>query len=97
LASGATVEIYGVSAETNRVGFAADLRPWIQTHCALCHSTHTADFTDPAVFRARAEDALRRVRAGDMPRCNGALRCGPEQLLTDYPLLEGWIRGGYAE
>jgi hypothetical protein len=58
----------------------------------MCH----ADFTDIGVFSPIAEDALQRVRSGDMPRCTGGLPCPGEQHLTadDYAVLEGWIRGG---
>lgn len=76
--------------------FAAEMAPWIEQHCARCHSNQTADFKDYEVFKARAHDALSRVQSGDMPRCDGGLRCPPEDNLmpADYAVLAQWIRDG---
>ena len=78
--------------------FALDVRPWIDTHCAACHGNQTQDFRDYDVFSAVAEDALARVRTGDMPRCTGGIRCPAEDRLTadEYAVLEQWIRAGLA-
>jgi hypothetical protein len=79
-------------AGTADVKFAADLRPWLMTHCSMCH----ADFTDVVAFTPRAEAALQKVKSGDMPRCTGGVPCAPDQrlLASQYAVLEGWIRGG---
>ena len=79
--------------------FRQDVRPWIDDRCAVCHSNQTQDFRDDEVFRAIADDALTRVRSGDMPRCAGGVRCPPESALSpdDYAVLERWIRAGRPE
>lgn len=79
--------------------FARDVQPWIDTHCAACHSNQTQDFRAYETFREVAADALTRVRSGDMPRCAGGVRCSPEAILTDddYSVLERWIRAGTPE
>ena len=78
------------------VTFAANVRPWIDQHCAACHSNQTQDFRVYDVFREVANDALSRVRSGDMPRCLGGVRCPSEQTMSseDYEVLEQWIRAG---
>jgi hypothetical protein len=85
------VQIHAGGGAMN-ASFATDMKPWLTAHCVMCH----ADFTDIGVFSPIAEDALQRVRSGDMPRCTGGLPCPGEQHLTadDYAVLEGWIRGG---
>ncbi len=77
----------------------AKLKPWLQEHCSQCHSNQTADFEDYTVFAERAEDALARVRTGDMPRCGGGVRCAPQMTLSpsDYAVLEQWVRDGAPE
>lgn len=79
--------------------FAEDVLPWIQEHCSMCHMNQTQNFEDLDVFREVAEPALARVRSGDMPRCEGGLRCPNEQRLQqdDYAVLEQWIRAGMPE
>lgn len=76
--------------------FSRDIAPWIEMHCAQCHSNQTADFRDYDVFRARAQESITRVQGGDMPRCNGGLRCPDEDRLdpAQYEILEQWIRDG---
>jgi len=76
------------------VTFEADVRPWITQNCSSCHRGSTADFEVYAVFAERAELALARVRAGDMPRCNGGVICAEADRLDDYAVLESWIRRG---
>ena len=73
--------------------------PAIQNDCSMCHQNQTADFEVYEVFVERAEDALARVRAGDMPRCDGSVRCPPESALSpaDYAVLEQWLRDGMPE
>ncbi|MEW5740752.1 MAG: hypothetical protein AB1938_17625 [Myxococcota bacterium] len=75
---------------TTDVSFARDLAPWLSTTCGACHSTYT-NLPD---FAPRAEDALRRVKNGDMPRCDGSTRCAQPLSPSDYAVLDGWIRGG---
>lgn len=72
--------------------FTTDVQPWLTQHCTQCH----ADFSDAVVFAPKAENALQRVRTGDMPRCQGGVPCASEQHLTadEYAVLEAWIRGG---
>ncbi len=81
------------------VTFTADVRPWIEAHCALCHANQTQDFRQVDVFRGVASEALTRVRSGDMPRCAGGVRCPPESYLSpdEYAVLEQWIRAGLPE
>lgn len=81
------------------VTFRANLKPWISAHCSECHRNQTLDFENYAVFSERAENALARVRSGDMPRCSGGLPCPPAQRLKqeEYSLLEQWIRNGKPE
>lgn len=97
IADGALIH-RGTGAEGSAVTF-QDVLPWIQTHCSACHMNQTANFEDYEVFADRAEDALSRVRSGDMPRCQGSLRCDEDQALspTDYAVLEQWIRDGLPE
>lgn len=88
------------TTETNiDTTFAADVLPWIQDNCSRCHMNQTQNFEDFEVFGSVAEDALRRVRSGDMPRCSGGVRCGSDQNLLEpeYAVLEQWIRSGKAE
>ena len=82
---------------TSRVSFAADVAPFIGQHCAACHQNATADFRDVAVFRARAEASLARVRTGDMPRCDGGRPCAERLAPAAYEVLERWIRQGKPE
>ena len=79
--------------------FSEDLLPWIQERCSMCHMNQTQNFEDYEVFVEVAESALARVRSGDMPRCNGGLRCPSEERLTEdeYLVLEQWIRDGMPE
>ena len=65
----------------------------------MCHMNQTQNFEDYQVFVEVAESALARVRAGDMPRCDGGLRCPAEERLdeADYAVLEQWIRDGMPE
>ena len=79
--------------------FTQDVLPWIETHCALCHANQTQDFRDYDVFELVAASALSRVRSGDMPRCEGGVRCPPEQNMAaeDYAVLEAWIQAGMPE
>lgn len=81
------------------VSFARDVRPWISANCSLCHRNQTQNFEDYDVFSEKADIALARVRAGDMPRCAGGLPCPPEQRLAaeTYSVLEEWIRAGKPE
>ncbi|MBI4816359.1 MAG: hypothetical protein HY791_08875 [Deltaproteobacteria bacterium] len=67
----------------------------LRAHCVRCHANQTQDFLDYEVFVTRADEALRRVRSGDMPRCEGGVRC-KEPILSpgDWSVLERWIRGG---
>lgn len=74
--------------------FAADVRPFVETHCARCHGDPGADYRDYAVFAPRAEAALDRVRAGDMPRCEDDQRCDEGLPEETYEVLERWIQGG---
>ncbi|MBK7865073.1 MAG: hypothetical protein IPJ65_42050 [Archangiaceae bacterium] len=66
-ARGATLVRLKAGATTAQATFESDVKPWVQTHCAMCHS----DFADRVAFAPRAQDALQRVRSGDMPRCWG--------------------------
>jgi hypothetical protein len=79
------------------VGFAADVLPWLGTHCLECHTIEPGNYADYDVFVTFASEALRRVRLGDMPRC-GADLCPTEERLApaDYAVLEDWIEGGLA-
>ena len=87
------------SSGTERTSFAVDVLPWVQERCSMCHMNQTQNFEDYEVFQAIAEDALIRVRSGDMPRCGGGVRCSPEETLTSeqYAVLEQWIRDGTPE
>src|SRR5262249_11715051 len=78
------------------VGFASDVARWIGAHCTQCHGNQTQDFRIYEVFAPKAEEALGRIRSGDMPRCNGGLVCPADQHLaaSDYAVLEQWIRAG---
>lgn len=82
---------------TSRVSFAADVAPFIGQYCAACHQNATADFRDVAVFRARAEASLARLRTGDMPRCDGGRPCTERLAPAAYAVLERWIRQGKPE
>jgi hypothetical protein len=95
MASGALV-FRGTGATDGTAVTFADVVPWIEARCSACHSNQTSDFRDYEVFVTRAEEALSRVRAGDMPRCAGSVRCAPEDALApaDYAVLEQWIRDG---
>jgi hypothetical protein len=91
-ARGATLVQLKAGAGMTAASFANDVKPFLTTSCVMCH----ADFTDIGVFAPIAEDALQRVRSGDMPRCSGGVPCPADQHLTadQYAVLEGWIRGG---
>lgn len=97
-AAGTTLLRRGTSTGES-VSFAADVKPWITTHCAACHRNQTQDFEDYQVMKGLAEASLERVRSGDMPRCAGGLRCEAEMRLapSDYAILEQWIRYGLPE
>lgn len=98
LASGALLRRGTGAADGNAVDFAM-LKPWLQANCSTCHNNQTANFEDYAVFVERAEEALARVRTGDMPRCGGGIRCPPELTLSpsDFAVLEQWVRDGAPE
>jgi len=83
------------ASDGNAVTF-EQVQPWLSTHCSQCHQNQTADFEDYEVFVERAEQALARVRSGDMPRCAGSVRCDADAALSaqDYAVLEQWIRDG---
>lgn len=89
----------GTGANRDGVTTFADVKPWLAAHCSQCHRNQTADFEQYDVFIERAEDALARVRAGDMPRCAGSVRCPEAMTLSpdDYAVLEQWIRDGMPE
>jgi hypothetical protein len=91
-AKGATLVQLKTGAGAMAATFSADMKPFIEAHCVMCH----ADFTDVAAFSQNALEALQRVRSGDMPRCNGGLPCPADQHLSpdQYAVLEAWIRGG---
>jgi ligand-binding sensor domain-containing protein len=95
-AGGSELHKLSTGSGTLGVTFEADLKPWLAMHCALCHQNATADFLQYEVFAERAETALGKVRAGDMPRCDGAQVCPQERRLqpADYAVLESWIREG---
>lgn len=95
LAQGALFKRGTGAADGNAVTF-EQVQPWLSTHCSQCHQNQTADFEDYEVFVERAEQALARVRSGDMPRCAGSVRCDAEAALSaqDYAVLEQWIRDG---
>jgi hypothetical protein len=81
-----------------RVSFEAEVQPWIAMYCSRCHQNQTQDFEDYAVFKERAEEALARVRSGDMPRCDGGLPCSTARLEESaYQVLASWIRDGKVE
>lgn len=97
--NGSAVISRGTGAAGGEAVTFADVKPWLATHCSQCHQNQTADFEVYEVFAERAEDALARVRAGDMPRCTGSVRCDAEDALSpsDYAVLEQWIRDGMPE
>lgn len=79
--------------------FATDLKPWITENCSQCHRNQTQDFEDRGVFAEVAEEALFRVKNGDMPRCGGGVRCPEGEALdpSSYAVLEQWLRDGKME
>lgn len=95
LASGALFK-RGTGAPRGEAVTFSDVQPWLTTHCAQCHQNQTADFLVYDAFVERAEEALARVRSGDMPRCQGSVRCPTDAALApaDYSVLEQWIRDG---
>ncbi len=94
LARAAELHRFKIGVGSVDVTFDRDLKPWLTTNCTRCH----ADFTSYEVFAPKAEAALAKVKAGDMPRCSGGVVCPVEQRLSaeQYAVLEGWIRGGKA-
>jgi hypothetical protein len=86
----------GTGGGTTAVTFSADLSPWLGMYCTKCHGNQTQNFQDYDVFLPLAEKALERVRAGDMPRCDGGVPCPSDQHLnaSQYSVLEQWIRAG---
>lgn len=82
-----------------RSSFATDVLPWVMENCSQCHSNQTQNFEDYEVFRGISEGALARVRSGDMPRCEGGVRCAPEEAMSpeQYAVLEQWLRDGTPE
>lgn len=77
--------------------FENDLRPFVETHCVACHGSGSSDYRVYENFAPRAEAALERVRAGDMPRCGvDQTRCPEAQRLQPetYGVLERWIEEG---
>ncbi|MBK6683258.1 MAG: hypothetical protein IPG45_02210 [Deltaproteobacteria bacterium] len=89
----------GTSTGDQAVTFTNDVKPWVTQYCAGCHRNQTQDFLDYQVMKGLAEKSLLRVRSGDMPRCQGSLRCEPAQRLgpSQYSVLEQWIRHGLPE
>jgi ligand-binding sensor domain-containing protein len=85
-----------VSTSMGGATFSQGVLPWIRAECSQCHMNQTQNFEDYEVFVHVAESALARVRFGDMPRCDGGLRCPTEERLqpADYAVLEQWIRDG---
>jgi hypothetical protein len=98
-ANGTELARSATARATQSATFSADVLPWIQDRCSMCHMNQTQNFEDYEVFASVAESALSRVRSGDMPRCTGGLRCPSEQRLeeADYLVLEQWIRDGMPE
>ncbi|MCC7386088.1 MAG: hypothetical protein IT384_29850 [Deltaproteobacteria bacterium] len=96
IASGDALRRHSLGATGAAATFEQDVKPWIDRHCAACHRNQTADFEQYEVFVERADLALSRVRAGDMPRCEGAQVCSEDRRLEpqDYAVLESWIRAG---
>ncbi|MEO1172399.1 MAG: hypothetical protein AAFX94_10155, partial [Myxococcota bacterium] len=64
--------------------FSDDIEPWLAPRCTSCHR----GFSDPVYFQDIAENALARVRTGDMPRS------GAPVPAADYALLYDWLRLG---
>ncbi len=79
--------------------FTNDILPWLEENCLRCRGNQTADYGDYNVFVTRANQALLRVRTGDMPRCDGGVRCDEGQALNpqNYAVLDQWIRSGLTE
>jgi hypothetical protein len=98
-ASGDALSKSTTSVSTETATFTEHVLPWIQERCSMCHMNQTQNFEDYSTFVEVAENALTRVRSGDMPRCDGGLRCPSEQRLPedDYAVLEQWIRDGMPE
>lgn len=98
-AAGAELDRSSIGSAGSSATFSEDVLPWIQEQCSMCHMNQTQNFEDFEVFAEIAEAALARVRSGDMPRCDGGLRCPSEQRLQqeDYAVLEQWIRAGMPE
>ncbi|MEQ9501452.1 MAG: hypothetical protein RIT81_31570 [Deltaproteobacteria bacterium] len=96
VAEGDTLKRNGDMPSESATSFERDVIPWIQANCSQCHSNQTQDFETYEVFSEIAEDALSRVRRGDMPRCTGGVLCSPEQRLTaeQYAVIEQWLRDG---
>lgn len=83
---------------STQVTFTENVLPWISMNCSKCHKNQTQNFEDYAVFKDLAELALSRVRAGDMPRCDGGVPCAEARLNSgEYSVLENWIRDGKPE
>jgi hypothetical protein len=80
----------GVDRRT--VGFQTDIVPLVNRRCVACHSS----YAQRSSFFAIAEDALSRVRSGDMPRCENGARCQQPLPATEAAVLESWVRGGKA-
>lgn len=89
----------GTGAAGAGATFTADVLPWIQANCSQCHMNQTQNFETYEVFLEVAEASLSRVRTGDMPRCDGGVRCSDEMRLSedDYAVLEQWLRDGKVE
>ncbi len=94
--AGGSILLSGSVSSGPELSFEKDIRPWLQTHCLACHSSQGADFSAYETFRPLAEDALHRVKNGDMPRCEGSARCADEQQLKpeNYQILLRWLREG---
>lgn len=83
---------FKTGVERLTVGFEADVGPLITRRCVTCHGW----YAERATFSPLAEEALSRVRSGDMPRCENGVRCKQPLPAVEAALLEGWVRGGKA-
>lgn len=98
VAQGSTLQRMTLGEGAVRVSFRENVLPWVEMYCSKCHQNQTQNFEDFAVFSEKAEQALTRVRSGDMPRCDGGLPCSEARLNpAEYSVLENWIRDGKAE
>jgi hypothetical protein len=79
--------------------FAQDLKPFLDTHCNVCHSTHprdggfaprAQDFETYAGFKPWAETSLMSMRLGSMPPPES----DPAASAADVCMLKAWIDQG---